>query len=56
MGEKLHLTKIRKDGAIYEKTEEEFSLQGFRLDKKHAVSKIKPYTEMSTLCVYKCLE
>ena len=56
MGGKLHLTKIGKDGSIYEKTEEEFSLQGFRQDKKHAVSKIKPYTEMCTLRVYKWLD
>ena len=41
MGEKVmqsHLTKTRKDGAIYNR---DISVRGFRLDKKHEVSKIK---------------
>ena len=44
MGEKgmqSHLTQTEKEGAIYEKDAEQLSLQGFCLDKKHVVSKIK---------------
>jgi hypothetical protein len=36
----MDLTKTVKDGAIYEKVEEELSLRGFQLDKKLMVSQI----------------
>ena len=36
-----HLTKMGKDGAIYDEDAEELSLRGFRRDKKQVVSKIK---------------
>ena len=44
MGENVlqsHLTKMVKDGTIYEKLAKELSLRGFRQDKKHMISKIK---------------